>query len=397
VHSYHAMRVLWIAREQRLYQTLFDTVDDHDHQQWLDEQAAAAIVVLAGRRAVPDPGSAPSATLPGLVMAQIATGFQLGRVLTCRRVTEGLMNPNWRMTTDTGSYAIKQLRDRPPATVRRNLSVLPMLTGQGLPVPRPLTTTSGDTLLRVGDDWYSVCEWLPGSHRQGHDLTLRGCAGLGELIGRLHDALASGLPKASPTLVDSPANAEQARARLEHFAAAAAGGPGDTFDDLVRAEVGRRLNLLEKIADQQPPQRETEPVGWTHGDLQPLNILIDPAAGETTAILDWDRLDIRGYATEVIRTATIWFTHPSTGALDLDRVAAFIRGYRARRPITDAQLLDAAHRRRWQLATETWQLRLHYENGDHGCGHLFFSDGRLLRWWLAHADAVNTALTTTVP
>jgi hypothetical protein len=45
-HSYHAMRVLWIAREQRLYQTLFDTVVDDDHRQWLDEQAAAAIVVL---------------------------------------------------------------------------------------------------------------------------------------------------------------------------------------------------------------------------------------------------------------------------------------------------------------------------------------------------------------
>lgn len=51
LRGYQAMRVLWIAREQRLYQTLFDTVDDRHHRHWLDDQAAAAITAL--RRAVP--------------------------------------------------------------------------------------------------------------------------------------------------------------------------------------------------------------------------------------------------------------------------------------------------------------------------------------------------------
>ncbi|MGW4945028.1 phosphotransferase [Actinoplanes sp. NPDC004185] len=45
-HSYRAMRVLWLAREQRLYQNLFDTVDDREHRQWLDGQTAEAITGL---------------------------------------------------------------------------------------------------------------------------------------------------------------------------------------------------------------------------------------------------------------------------------------------------------------------------------------------------------------
>ena len=52
LHGYRAMRVLWIAREQRLYESFFDTVDDRDHRQWLKEQAAVAITALrrvAGR------------------------------------------------------------------------------------------------------------------------------------------------------------------------------------------------------------------------------------------------------------------------------------------------------------------------------------------------------------
>jgi len=46
------MRVLWLAREQRLYKSLFDMVDDREHRQWLDDQSADAITGLrriAGR------------------------------------------------------------------------------------------------------------------------------------------------------------------------------------------------------------------------------------------------------------------------------------------------------------------------------------------------------------
>lgn len=46
------MRVLWFAREQRLYQSLFDTVHDGEHRQWLDDQIVDAITALrrlAGR------------------------------------------------------------------------------------------------------------------------------------------------------------------------------------------------------------------------------------------------------------------------------------------------------------------------------------------------------------
>ncbi|MEV4708685.1 aminoglycoside phosphotransferase family protein [Actinoplanes sp. NPDC049316] len=43
---YRAMRVLWLAREQRVYQSLFDMVDDREHRQWLDGQSTEAIAGL---------------------------------------------------------------------------------------------------------------------------------------------------------------------------------------------------------------------------------------------------------------------------------------------------------------------------------------------------------------
>lgn len=130
------------------------------------------------------------------------------------------------------------------------------------------------------------------------------CAELGELIGRLHDALASLLPAAPDRLPDYPNEAGEARARLEHYARAASSAV-DNFDELARSEIHQRHVLLNGVADRQPPAGEIEPAGWTHGDLQPLNLLIDPSNSRVSAILDWDRLAIRSYAAEIVRTATI--------------------------------------------------------------------------------------------
>ncbi|GAA3348709.1 phosphotransferase [Amorphoplanes nipponensis] len=334
----------------------------------------------------------PDHTLAAPLAGCIAERFGLGRVLSCQQIPQGLMNPNWRMTTTTGSYAIKQLHDRPAETVRDVHQVLPRLAEHGIPVPLPRTTTQGDTVLGLNGQWYSASDWLPGTHLHGHDLTMTACAQLGELIGRLHDALASVLPEAPERLLDRPTGVGEARARLENYARAASSA-GDNFDELARREIRQRHALLDRVADRQPPAGEIGPAGWTHGDLQPLNILIDPSTAQVSAILDWDRLETRGYAAEIVRTATIWFTDTGTGALDLDRIAAFIHGYRTRRSISDEQLLDASQRRWWHLLTGTWQLRLHYEQHDRGCDHLLFSDGRLLRWWLTRTEAVNTALT----
>ena len=136
----------------------------------------------------------PDHTLAAPLAEWIAERFGLGRVLSCQQIPQGLINPNWRMTTTTGSYAIKLLRDRPPETVRDLHQVLPRLAEHGIPVPLPCTTVEGDTVLGVNGQWYSASDWPPGTHLHGHDLTMTVFAELDELIGRLHDALASVYP-----------------------------------------------------------------------------------------------------------------------------------------------------------------------------------------------------------
>ena len=242
---------------------------------------------------------------------QVAGHFGLGSVIGCTPITEGLMNPNWRLSTTGGTYAVKQLRDATPSAGRRQQSVLPVLAARGLPVP---SVTGAE----VDGHYYLVAPWMPGAHRTGSDLTLDACHGLGDLVGQIHSELRELLP-APPSVADEPRTVDDARADLERLDGLAAAGRDD-FDVFARAEIGRRLRLLDEIGHLRPPDDpDVRPAGWTHGDLTDLNLLFD---GDTVSgVLDWDRLAVRPYGLEVVRTASVLF---EVG--DRARTAAFAAG-----------------------------------------------------------------------
>jgi homoserine kinase type II len=311
------------------------------------------------------------------VLTTVASHFGLGDVLACEPITEGLMNPNWRLTTTTGDYAVKQLRDASPAAARRQQSVLPLLATRGLPVP----SVVGD---EVDGKYYLVGPWMPGGHRTGNSLPIDTCRALGDLVGRIHVALRELMP-APATLADRPRTVEAARAELVRFGRAAADGH-EQFDRVAAADIGERLVLLDEVAHLRPADSlEAGPVGWTHGDLNDLNLLFE--GDVVSGVLDWDRLGVRPYGLEVVRTVTLVF-----GVGDLGRTEAFAAGYRSRVDIGNDALRDAAHRRWWDLVTETWILRLHYDRGDSGCDHILPRSAALRRWWTDHRDEFDAAL-----
>lgn len=318
------------------------------------------------------------------VQERIAREFRLGRVVDCRAVQTGVMNLNWQLTTELGTFAVKRLTDRPPEAVRAGQELLPRLAEKGFPIAAPRKTQEDQLLIKIDDFRYAVNDWILGRHPTGDDLDLDSCTALGDLVGRLHPALTDLCPPAPDHLADSPTTVAEARAELVRFARRAQ----QTGDDFGRDEIPRRLELLDVLAGQRPPDADLTPCGWTHGDLNPLNLLVDDH-GRITCLLDWDRLDVRPYGLEVVRTATILFSAGGRSPLDLDRTAAFVRGYRARIPI---DLADAADRRLWTLATETWQLKRHYDDGDTSCDHLFGTRGSFLYWWTEHREQVRAAV-----
>ncbi|WP_449345353.1 phosphotransferase, partial [Streptomyces narbonensis] len=291
--------------------------------------------------------------------------------------------------------ALKRVTDVPLDRLRRNLAVLPFLASYGVPTCAPLSTVHGDVIAEVRGSGYCLFPWSTGEHVRGTDLSLAQTFELGTHLAQLHtalgraadDAVLPNLPASITAEVTEPRRAIQKADRLA--GAVAVRGAGDAFDASARAALEERQLLLDKHAHLRPEgDAPAGPHGWTHGDFQYRNLLW--ADGELVAVLDWDRLGVRPYAEEVVRTAQVQFG--VEGVFDLERASAFVAGYRSVIPLEAAALVDGARRLWWKRMTDFWQLEFHYDRDDRSCDDLFIADEALLHWWTEWLDEVERAL-----
>jgi homoserine kinase type II len=303
------------------------------------------------------------------------------------------MNRNWQVITAAGRFAVKQLRDVPVETARRNLRIVTALHEQGIPACPPLLTTGGDPVIEVDTRAYCVLPWIDGRHPAGPDLSLTQAEQLGVVVGQIHHQLrrldtSAGLPAITAAPAARTVQPDEAIAEARRFQHAAA-LVGEPFDLAVIDLLDQRIALIDKHATSRPADdRPKGPYGWTHGDLQYRNIIwADEVIG---AVIDWDRIRSRPFAEEIARTATIQFA--TANGLDLKRVAAFIAGYRSVIELMPADLDDGFHRLWWKRMSDFWHLVYHYDRDDHGCDDLFISGEAFLRWWTDHRDEVRAVL-----
>lgn len=325
------------------------------------------------------------------VCAEALAAFGLPAPHEVRKVPEGLMNRNWDVRTGDRRYALKEVCDVGPQAARRQHAATRALAAAGLPVPAPQSTPGGDTLAAVGGRVYALTDWAPGQMLPARSWSQDQAAAVGVLLAELHAELVTALPPAPGTVPSSVTDPNQARARFADYLQQAAAG-SDAFD----AEVGRVLTereaLLGRWADERPVGGERGPAGWTHGDFHDLNLLW--RQGSVSAVLDFDRLAVRPYADEVVRTATLPVMFGAgEGPLDLELVAAFVGGYRKANGLPAVSLAEAAERQRWGRICDVWQLKVHYGQGDTSCDHLFRAASALIGWWCRNPQQVTDALT----
>lgn len=337
--------------------------------------------------------------IPTRDLSLISEQYRLGAVHEAAWLADGMMNRNWRLRCEAGDFALKQIVDVPVAKVRRSLTVSAALAGHGVPACAALTTSECDALLAVEDRSYCVLPWAEGTHRFGRELSTDDAAALGRVLGQVHQALASG-----QTGLEKPGEAPRAKvtapeaalAEADRFLAVIKGRTElSEFDHETVKLLQRRKHLIGEHAGARPVSETPRgPVGWTHGDFQPLNILWHE--GRVSAVLDWDRLGVRPYAEEVVRTAQVTFG-TAEGQLYLSLVAAFVAGYRTLVALEDQDLADAADRLWWKRMSDFWQLQFHYDKDDHGPDDLWLSGEQLLHWWTDRREVVRSAFTGHAP
>ena len=329
-------------------------------------------------------------------LPQVAEAFGLGRVRAAQFLPAGLMNLNWKVVGSRRTAAVKVLLDASAKAPERALEVVALLAEEGVPVAGPLVA-DGRVVIEVGGLQYCALSWIDGEQPSGANLTPVQAGELGAVLGRIHAVLGLIARKVGlyepdgPLLAKVPATSDTLRRGQQYLELIARLAEPEPFDHAAAAFLREQRGLLERFADQCPAGGVLPgPHGWTHGDFQPLNLLWRD--GALAAVLDWDRLGVRSWGEELVRSGNYLFpTHDGQG-LDLERIAAFAAGYRRTAPgLSRQDAYDAVERMWWRRLTDTWMLEFHYDRDDRSCDHLFDTSCRVLAWWTARREQVREA------
>ncbi|UCM89017.1 phosphotransferase [Streptomyces marincola] len=343
--------------------------------------------------AVPDR----AAGLSGRTLAALLRRYDAGEPVACERVAEGLLNHGYRLATTRGVFFLKHHIGGDPQTVtplagrHRATAALARL---GLPAVPPVPARDGRTVAVLRGRAYALHPWVEGRHRHGRQLDGGESRRLGALLGRVHGALEGVIRRSPPRrppereaarTADTQALIDQLLRRVRSRARRTA------FDELAEYRLLERRVLLRAHAHLRPGAREIPAEGWVHGDFHPLNLLYraEPPV-EPVAIVDWDRLAVRPRAEEAVRAAAIFYLCPD-GRLELPKIRAYARAYRAAVGASSAELAAAVHRVWWERLNDFWMLRWHYERADRRPDPQFPAAGALVVWWTRNAAAVRDA------
>lgn len=199
-----------------------------------------------------------------------ARAFGLGRPVSAPTlVGSGLMGTVWQLRTVQGEYAVKQVwhpleEVRAAATDAFTLAMI----RRGVPAPRPLTTTRGTALARIGSSIVRVSEWME-LREVDPD---REVDAVGRLLALMHRE-----PIRTPGPVD-PWYTDAVSAQDWHVTTSALKEASASFADEFAASVPVFVGLS-------PLFRAPRDTQLCHRDLWPDNL---KATSRGLCVIDWD-------------------------------------------------------------------------------------------------------------
>lgn len=220
-----------------------------------------------------------------------------------------------RLDTDRGTFAIKQFTVPPrPAALAVEWAAL----RAGIPMPRPIPTTSGQPAatypVTSGSVWVRAYSWIEGEPGDWGRVSESASFDVGMLMARVH-----ALPVMTEDLVEdaweSPGEdgwrvlAAEASARRLAWAELLV----EKISLLVEAE--RRIRLARSRERMSPSQR----------DYHPPNVVTPPVGPRV--LVDWDAAGAAVAREEALQFAVVWAT-PEGERPRRELVQAFLRGYR---------------------------------------------------------------------
>ena len=225
----------------------------------------------------------------------------------------GSVNSNFRLVTaDSRAYFARIYEEQERAGAEREIELLSRLSGQGVPVVRPLPPG----VRSCAGKPFAVFPWVEGEWLCLQRVEAGSCRKVGEALARVHRAdVPDGL------LPEGRFRPSDMLARLERVRAT---GPAELAGDVAF--------VAGKYAEYGPKRDAALPGGVCHGDLFRDNVLWQ--GGEIAALLDFESVCRGSYVYDLMVTVFAWCYRSE---LELEHAVAMVDGYQSLRPLSGAE------------------------------------------------------------
>ena len=188
-------------------------------------------------------------------LATFLAEYDIGRVIACKGIAEGVENSNFLLQTDQGLYILTIYEKRvAEADLPFFLGLIGHLSAKGVPCPLPVSARDGEALRRLVSKPAAICTFLQGNWPRRQSPSQ--CEALGAALARMHLAGR-----------DYPIRRANALS-LEGWAGLVA----ETAHRADEVRAGLRREIIGEFEVLQDAWPEDLPNGVIHADLFPDNV-----------------------------------------------------------------------------------------------------------------------------
>src|SRR5258706_6990074 len=240
--------------------------------------------------------------------------YDIGEVLSCKGIAEGVENSNFLLTTEHGNFILTLYEKRvAPADLPFFIALMDHLAHQGVACPTPVRACDGEALRELGGRPAAIVTFLNGMWPRRIDS--RHCAGLGSALARLHLAGAS-FPMTRPN--------DLSLAGWRRLFAACADRAGEFQPDL-DGEIDAEIAFFQSAWPRDLP------TGVIHADLFPDNVFFRDH--ELSGLIDFYFACTDFLAYDIAICLNAWCFEPD-GSFNVTKARLLVGHYRSIRPLT---------------------------------------------------------------
>jgi homoserine kinase type II len=251
-------------------------------------------------------------------LREFAALYDIGEVLSCKGIAEGVENSNFLLTTERGNFILTLYEKRVArADLPFFIALMDHLAHHGVACPTPVRARDGKALRQLCGRPAAIVTFLNGMWPRRIDPAH--CAGLGEALARLHLAGAS-FPMVRPNDL-GPAGWRRLYGACR--------GRADSVHRGLAAEIGAELDFFERAWPRDLPE------GVIHADLFPDNVFFRDH--ELTGLIDFYFACTDFLAYDIAVCLNAW-CFEADRSFNVTKAKLLVARYRAVRPLDAAEL-----------------------------------------------------------